>query len=90
MLTIVVPAMSAAMDTETLAGYLELAGRLTRDIDHIVERRRAALQVLEREGSDTSKARRFLGVAEELQRMIWSDKEQLEKEMQVLLKRQDG
>ena len=82
--------MSAAIDTETLAGYLELARRLTRDIDHIVERRRAALQVLERKGTDTSKAHRFLGVAEELQRMIWSDKEQLEKEIQELLKRQDG
>jgi hypothetical protein len=78
------------MDIERLTGDLELARRLARDIDALVERRRAALQVLEREGSDTSKARHLLTGSEELRRMIWSDKEQLEKVMQELLNRQDG
>lgn len=78
------------MDIETLAGYLELSRRLASDIDDMVDRRRAALELLEHEGSNTSKARHLLTVAEELQRKIWSDKEQLEKELEELLKRQDG
>lgn len=78
------------MSIEILAGQLELARRLARDIDDLVGRRRAALALLERVGSDTSKARHLLDVSEELQRMIWSDKEQLEMEFQELSKGQDS
>jgi hypothetical protein len=85
-----VSAMPSLMDIETLSGYLVLARRLASDIDEVVERRRAAVAILELEGSDTSQARHFLDVAEKLQRMIWDDKEQLENELQELLKRQDG
>jgi hypothetical protein len=85
-----VSAMPPLMDIETLFGYLVLARRLASDIDEVVERRRAAVAILALEGSDTSHARHLLDVAEELQRMIWDDKEQLENELQELLKRQDG
>ena len=78
------------MDIETLASYRELACRLARDIDDLVERRRATLALLELKGSDTSKARHVINVSEELQRKIWSDKEQVETEFQELLKCQDG
>jgi hypothetical protein len=79
-----VSATSGLMDTEALAAHLELSRRLATDIDKMVERRRAALERLERAGSDTGKARHFLDVAEDLQRKIWADKEQLEKELQDL------
>jgi hypothetical protein len=85
-----VSAMPPLMDIETLSSYLVLARRLASDIDEVVERRRAAVAILALEGSDTSQARHLLDVAEELQRMIWDDKEQLENELQELLKRQDG
>ena len=79
------------MDIETLASYRELARRLARDIDDLVERRRATLALLELNGaSDTRKARHVLNVSEELQRKIWSDNEQVETEFQELLKCQDG
>ena len=77
------------MDTRAWADYLKVARRLASDIDDIVARRRAALELLEREGLDTRKERRLLNISEELQRKIWSDKERLEKEFQELLKRQD-
>ena len=83
--------MSGAMDIETLAGHLLLARKLARDIADLVERRRETLILLERSGSDVDEARHRLNVSEELQRMIWRDKEQLEKEFQELLpKRQTG
>ena len=77
------------MDIETLASYRELARRLARDIDDLVERRRSKLALLELKGSDTSKARHVLNVSEELQRKIWSDKDQVEMDFQELLKSQD-
>jgi hypothetical protein len=77
------------MDNETLAGYLNLARRLASDIDEVVERRRAALELLQREGADTSKAQHLLKVGEEIQRRIWNDKEQLERELQELQKTQE-
>ena len=57
--------MSVAMDIETLAGHLNLARKLASDIDYIVERRRAAWALLEREGSDPSKALHLLNVSED-------------------------
>jgi hypothetical protein len=77
------------MDIETLTDDLKLTRRLVGDIDVMVKRRREALDFLEQEGSDTSKARQLLNVAEELQRKISSDKKHLEKELQDLSKRED-
>ena len=72
------------MDIERLTSHWELARKLARDIDDLVERRRATLALLELKGSDTSKARHMLNVSEELQRKIWSDKEQVETKVQEL------
>lgn len=78
------------MDIETLAGHLDLWRRLARDIDDLVERRRATLSLRELEGSDTSQARQALNDSEELQRKIWGDKEQLETEFRELLEKRQG
>ena len=79
------------MDIERLTSHRELARKLARDIDDLVERRRATLALLDlKGGSDASKARHMLNVSEELQRKIWSDREEIEREFQELLKNQGG
>ena len=78
------------MDIDRLTSYRELARKLARDIDDLVERRRATLALLELKGSDTSKARHVLNVSEELQRKILErQKIQVERDFQELLKSQD-